>query len=59
MPEENDGVVEAFLEGHPDFAPARPAADFPEEVLDPKGYLRTFPNCHGTDGFFGALLLRR
>jgi 16S rRNA (cytosine967-C5)-methyltransferase len=59
MPEENDGVVEAFLEGHPDFAPARPAADFPAEALDLKGFLRTFPHRHGTDGFFGALLLRR
>jgi 16S rRNA (cytosine967-C5)-methyltransferase len=59
MPEENDGVVEAFLNGHPDFAPARPAADFPAEALDPKGFLRTFPHRHGTDGFFGALLLRR
>lgn len=59
MPEENDGVVEAFLERHPDFAPARPEADFPAEVLDPKGFLRTFPHRHGTDGFFGALLVRR
>jgi 16S rRNA (cytosine967-C5)-methyltransferase len=59
MPEENDAVVEFFLEGHPDFAPARPPADFPAEVLDPKGFLRTFPHRHGTDGFFGALLRRR
>ncbi len=59
MPEENDGVVESFLEGHPDFAPARPAADFPADVIDAKGFLRTFPHRHGTDGFFGALLLRR
>ena len=59
MPEENDGVVEAFLEGHRDFAPARPAADFQAEVLDPKGFLRPFPPRHGTDGFFGALLRRR
>jgi len=59
MPEENDDVVEAFLERHPGFAPARPAADFPAEVLDPKGFLRTFPHRHGTDGFFGALLRRR
>ena len=59
MPEENDAVVEFFLEGHPDFAPARPPADFPAAVLDPKGFLRTFPHRHGTDGFFGALLRRR
>jgi 16S rRNA (cytosine967-C5)-methyltransferase len=59
MPEENEDVVAAFLEGHPDFAPARPAADFPAEVLAPKGFLRTVPHRHGTDGFFGALLRRR
>jgi len=58
MPEENDGVVEAFLDGYPDFAPSRPAADFPAEALDPRGFLRTFPHRHGTDGFFGALLRR-
>jgi 16S rRNA (cytosine967-C5)-methyltransferase len=59
MPEENDGVVEAFLEGHPDFVPARPPAGFPADVIDAKGCLRTFPHHHGTDGFFGALLRRR
>ncbi|MGE5790976.1 MAG: hypothetical protein ACM33C_08885, partial [Syntrophaceae bacterium] len=59
MPEENDGVVEAFLEGHPDFIPARPPAGFPADVIDAKGFLRTFPHRHGTDGFFGALLRRR
>jgi len=59
MPEENDGVVEAFLEGHPDFVAARPPAGFPADVIDAKGFLRTFPHRHGTDGFFGALLRRR
>jgi len=59
MPEENEGVVEAFLEGHRDFIPARPPAGFPADVIDAKGFLRTFPHRHGTDGFFGALLQRR
>lgn len=59
MPEENEGVVEAFLEGHRDFIPARPPAGFPAGVIDAKGFLRTFPHHHGTDGFFGALLRRR
>ncbi len=59
MPEENDGVVEAFLEGHPDFTSIRPEVDFPADVTDAKGFLRTFPHRHGTDGFFGALLHRR
>ncbi len=59
MPEEDEGVVEAFLEGHRDFIPARPPAGFPDDVVDAKGFLRTFPHRHGTDGFFGALLRRR
>jgi 16S rRNA (cytosine967-C5)-methyltransferase len=59
MPEENDGVVAAFLEGNPNFAVVRKPATVPVEVLDPQGFLRTFPHRHGTDGFFGALLHRR
>ncbi len=59
MQEENDGVVEAFLEGNPDFAVVTRPTTVPSEVLDPRGFLRTFPHRHGTDGFFGALLRRR
>ncbi len=59
MPEENDGVVEAFLEGNTDFAVVGKPTTVPAEVLDPRGFLRTFPHRHGTDGFFGALLRRR
>ncbi len=59
MPEENDGVVAAFLDKHPGFAPARPPAGFPPGAVDDFGFFRTFPHRHGTDGFFGALLARR
>lgn len=59
MPEENDGVVAAFLEKHPDFSPARAEAHVPRGVIDGEGFFRTFPHRHGTDGFFGALLARR
>lgn len=59
MPDENDGVIERFLEGHPAFSVAAAPAGFPAGVLDSKRYLRTFPHRHGTDGFFGALLVRR
>jgi 16S rRNA (cytosine967-C5)-methyltransferase len=59
MPEENDGVVAAFLEKHPDFFPARAATHFPRGVMDDRGFFRTFPHRHGTDGFFGALLVRK
>jgi len=59
MFEENDGVVAAFLQTHPDFSPARPEASFPAGVVDETGAFRTFPHRQGTDGFFGALLVRR
>ena len=64
-PEENDAVVRAFLERHPDFGvedPRRapvgvPGAVFP--CLDPSGFLRTSPSSHGLDAFFAARLRRR
>jgi 16S rRNA (cytosine967-C5)-methyltransferase len=59
--EENEAVVESFLGSHPDFA-LRPAdTELPEgagEKVTENGYLRLFPHRHGTDGFFGALLVR-
>jgi 16S rRNA (cytosine967-C5)-methyltransferase len=60
-PEENDGVVEAFLsarrdfrlldlriEGHPLLAP----------LLDDRGFFRTLPFAHGLEAFFAAAILR-
>lgn len=59
--EENEAVVEAFLAEHPAFE-LRP----PEETLGPLAArlgaprgLRLFPHRHGTDGFFGTLLVRK
>jgi 16S rRNA (cytosine967-C5)-methyltransferase len=59
--EENEEVVSAFLAAHPDFS-LKPASErLPASAADaaPAGYLRLFPHRHGTDGFFGALLLRK
>lgn len=59
--EENETVVQDFLRAHPDFT-LRPAeTELPESVgekVTENGYLRLFPHRHGTDGFFGALLVR-
>ena len=62
-PEENDGVVRSFLDGHPDFtlvdlSQALPAG-IPPEVVDTGGVLRTSPHQHGLDAFYGAVLARR
>lgn len=60
--EENEAVVEDFLAHHPDFS-LKPAAERLGPVAGTDttsgGYLRLYPHRHGTDGFFGALLVRR
>jgi 16S rRNA (cytosine967-C5)-methyltransferase len=61
-PEENEGVVEAFLSAHPGFSPvdARHVhPDLPPAVVDERGHLRTSPDRHGLEVFFGAVFERR
>lgn len=59
--EENEEVVKAFLAEHPDFSVLPPSdrlgAELGERVTQ-GGFLRLSPAQHGTDGFFGAILLR-
>jgi 16S rRNA (cytosine967-C5)-methyltransferase len=60
--EENEEVVADFLASHPDFSIA-PAATWLGAELAEKctkdGLLRLYPHRHGTDGFFGAVLVRK
>jgi 16S rRNA (cytosine967-C5)-methyltransferase len=61
-PEENDGVVDAFLSEHPDFAPIDLRADNTPVIaplLDGRGMLRTLPFAHGLEAFFAAAMMRR
>jgi 16S rRNA (cytosine967-C5)-methyltransferase len=62
-PEENEQVVDAFLQTHPEFtlaaAPACGTVSFWEGILDSRGFLRTYPHRHDMDGFFAARLRRR
>ncbi|MDY7225309.1 RsmB/NOP family class I SAM-dependent RNA methyltransferase [Hyalangium rubrum] len=59
--EENEAVVEDFLSRHPDFS-VRPVAEELGAELGAKvsrgPFLRLAPHTHGTDGFFGAILVR-
>ncbi len=60
-PEENEGVIEAFLSKRKEFyledaSPLLPTGC--EGVVDSKGYLRTSPSRHGMDGFFAARMRR-
>ncbi len=59
--EENEAVVEDFLAHHPEFS-VRPVSEELGAELGEKvsrgGFLRLTPRLHGTDGFFGAILVR-
>lgn len=61
-PEENEGVVAAFLAGVGGFAPldareTHPA--LPPGTVDASGHLRTEPHRHGLEAFFGAVFTRQ
>ncbi len=51
-PEENDDVVADFERAHPELQRLRPQVD--PQLLDADGFLRTWPQRHGTDAFFAA-----
>ncbi len=61
LEEENEAVVGWFLERHPDFRVLPPADRLGSELgekVSTGEFLRLSPGRHGTDGFFGAILLR-
>jgi len=59
-PEENDDVADAFLATTPAFGAvdARSIAGVPEAVVDERGRLRTSPDAHALECFFGAVFRR-
>ncbi len=70
LPEENEGIAEAFSAANPDFSPVDAGQILTElKVEGASGlcaggesgltYLRLWPHRHGTDGFFAAVWVRR
>ena len=60
--EENEGVVSDFLEENSAMIRENLKDHVPEwghELIDDRGFLRTFPHVHGMDGFFGALFTKK
>jgi 16S rRNA (cytosine967-C5)-methyltransferase len=57
-PEENEQVVEQFLNSHAEFARAPRASSVPAELLTPAGDFQSLPQRHGIDGAFAARLVR-
>jgi 16S rRNA (cytosine967-C5)-methyltransferase len=61
-PEENEGIADAFLATTPGFAALHAAAAtgrLAETLIDRRGHLRTQPDLHGLEAFFGAVFERR
>ncbi len=59
--EENEMIVEAFLDKHADFTLISADEVFKRQKIELTGmdpYLRLYPQKHGTDGFFAAVLVR-
>jgi 16S rRNA (cytosine967-C5)-methyltransferase len=60
-PEENEQVVDAFLQKHPEFA-IHPGSWAPgggiNSLLTPRGFLSTIPHLSKLDGFFAAALIK-
>jgi 16S rRNA (cytosine967-C5)-methyltransferase len=60
-PEENEDVAAAFLREATDFRPlaaGRAHPLIPSSVVDAEGHLRTTPDRHGLEAFFGAVFER-
>ena len=55
-PEENEQVVKAFRQRHPEFVISPPTV---KELQTSEGVLRTWPHRQGCDGFFVAHLARK
>ena len=60
--DENDEVVHDFLEKNKDMSLVDLKGRLPSwghDLIDERGFFRTFPHIHGTDGFFGALFVKK
>ena len=58
-PEENKDIVEKFLSNNPDFHLESAKGRFPDEILDEKGCIQTYPQRHKMDGAFAAKLVKK
>jgi 16S rRNA (cytosine967-C5)-methyltransferase len=55
-PEENEHIVDKFLQDNKNFYVESASEYVPEEVTNSKGYIYTFPHRHNIDGSFAARL---
>ncbi len=57
-PEENEHIVDKFLQDNKNFYVESASEYVPEEVTNSQGYIYTFPHRHKIDGSFAARLIK-
>lgn len=60
--DENQGVIEKFIDRHPEFEVEDVSPFLPEPariLVDDDGFYQTWPPAHGMDGFFSARLRKK
>ena len=61
-PEENEKVIEKFLNSHPGFKVENPKASLPEpchRFIGKDSFFRTYPEAHNMDGFFAVRMMKK
>lgn len=65
-PEENEEVIQKFLEKHPEFTLENPllilekfCGERSKDLVENNQYLRTYPHIHNLDGFFAVRLRKK
>jgi 16S rRNA (cytosine967-C5)-methyltransferase len=58
-PEENEAVVNDFLQHHRNFHLALPPASINRVLINERGFFQTHTALHGTDSFFGAVMVKK
>lgn len=57
--EENEDVLNTFLEKHPEFDIQNASSFVSQKVVNEKGFIELFPHIHSTDGSFAVRLKRK
>ena len=58
LPEENENIVNNFLQRNKDFSLCPPPESINRKLIDHRGFFHTYPHQHNMDGFFGAIIKR-